>query len=122
MCVQSTIIFICTYCRWLIVTGESDIEQDNRLAPVRSVQCAVCSELENAEIFTQSSLRKTCIDKVLVKFKDSRSVSSQEVGLLYRIPVMLRQQHSCKFTFSRTNVFKTWFWKFGCQNAEFSGT
>jgi len=82
MCVQSTIVIICTYCRWLIVTGESDIEQDNRLAPVRSVQCAVCSELENTVIFTQSSLRKTCIDKVLVKFKDSRSVSSQEVGLL----------------------------------------
>ena len=32
---------ICTYWCWLIVTGERDIEQDKRLEPVRSVQCAV---------------------------------------------------------------------------------
>jgi len=39
-------------------------------------QCALRSEQENTEIFKQTSLCKTCMEKILEKFKDTRSVSS----------------------------------------------
>ena len=67
-------------------------------------QWAVRSEQENTEIFKHSSLRKTCMDKFLLKFKASRSVSIQEVDLHYRIPVMLRQQQCWKFASARRNI------------------
>jgi len=55
-------------------------------------QCSVRCEQENTEIFKLSSLRKNSMDNFLLKFKDTGSVSSHEMCLLYRIAVMLRQQ------------------------------
>jgi len=85
-------------------------------------QCAVRCEQENREIFEHSSLRKTSMGKFLVNFKDTRSASSMEVDLMYRIPVMLRQQHCWKFASARRNVGTSSFRKLGCQNAAFSET
>jgi len=68
-------------------------------------QCAVRREQVNTEISKPSSLRKTCMDRFLLKLKDTRSVSSHEAGLLYRIPVTLRQQQQCrKFASARRYV------------------
>ena len=67
-------------------------------------QCTVRSEQENRQVFKQSSLRKTCMEKFLLMFKDTGSMSSIEVGLLYGIPVMLRQQQCWKFASARRNV------------------
>jgi hypothetical protein len=56
------------------------------------------------DIFKHPSMRKTCMGKCLVKFKDSSSVSRQEVSNLRRIPVMLREQHCWEIVCSRRNV------------------
>jgi hypothetical protein len=44
-------------------------------------QCAVRSVQENTEIYRHWSLRETGMDKFVVKFKDPRSASRQEVDL-----------------------------------------
>jgi endonuclease I len=67
------------------------------------------------EIFKQSTLRKTCVGKSLVQFKDTRSASSKDVDLEYRIPAILRQQQCWKFASVRKNVGTSWFRKLGCQ-------
>jgi len=50
-----------------------------------------------------------------VKFKDTRLVSSIDVDLLYRIPVMLREQHYWKFASVVSNVGIPYFRKLECQ-------
>jgi len=69
--------------------GECEIEQDERFGTCR--QCAVRRELGNTDIFQHTSLRKTCMDRFLVMFKDTRSMSSHEMARLNRIPAILRQ-------------------------------
>ena len=49
--------------------------------------------------------------KSVVKFKNTKSVSNNKVGFLYRIPVMLRQQQNWKFASARRNVGTLWFRK-----------
>jgi len=49
------------------------------------------------------------MDRFLLKLKDIRSVSSYEVGFLYRIPVMLRQQQSLKFASARRYFGTLWY-------------
>ena len=46
---------------------------------------------------------KASMDKSLVKFKDTRSVSNNEVDLLCKIPGMLHQQQCWKFASVRRN-------------------
>jgi len=83
-------------------------------------QCAIRCEQENTEIYKHKSLPKTCMSKSVVQFKGTRSVSNNEVGFLYRIPVMLRQQHCWKFGSVMGNVDKLFLRKLWRQNAAFS--
>jgi hypothetical protein len=66
--------------RWLSVTGERETEQDKSMQTVR------------------------CVWACLLQFKDTRSVSSIDVDLLYSLPVTLRQQHCWEFASCRINV------------------
>ena len=83
-------------------------------------QCAVRCEQENTELYKHKSLRKTCMPKSVVKIKDTRSVSNNEVAFLCRIPVMLRQQQCWKFVSVMRNVDITLAGKLWSQNAAFS--
>jgi hypothetical protein len=41
----------------------------------------------------------------MVKFKVTRSVPNKEAELLYRIPVLLRQQQCCKIASARKKIY-----------------
>ena len=83
-------------------------------------QCSVRRELEKTEIYKHLSLPKTCMGKFVVKFNDTRSVSNNVVGFLYRIPVLLRQQQCWKFLSVMRNVDISLVRKLWRQNAAFS--
>ena len=108
---------VCTYWWWFSVTAEREVSQDKPLEAVRSVQCAVSRK---TELYKHKSLSKTCMSKSMVKFKGARPVSKNEVGFLYRIPVMLRQQQCWKFGSIMGNVDISLLRKLWRQNAAFS--
>ena len=68
-----------------------------------SPQCALHREQENTDISQHTSLRKTCIDKNLVDFKENWSISNHELDGLCRFSVMQRQQLCWKFACGRRN-------------------
>jgi hypothetical protein len=55
------------------------------------------------------------MESLWLKFKNTRTVSSNEVDFLSRIPVMLCQQQYWKFASVRRNIGTSWFRKLGCK-------
>jgi len=51
------------------------------------------------------------MDKIIEEFKDTRSMSSYEVDLRYKIPMILRQQKCWKFASVRRNDVTLWYRK-----------